>query len=71
MLVLEQHTIPGGLSQSFRRAQWSWDVGIHLVGEMGPASLAGRAFEVLTGGRLARGRRCGAPTIKRTCPAAR
>jgi all-trans-retinol 13,14-reductase len=52
VLVLEQHTVPGGLTQSFRRAQWSWDVGLHIVGEMGPAAIPGRVLHALSGGRL-------------------
>jgi all-trans-retinol 13,14-reductase len=52
VLVLEQHTVPGGLTQSFRRAQWSWDVGLHIVGEMGPAAIPGRVIHALSGGRL-------------------
>jgi all-trans-retinol 13,14-reductase len=52
VLVLEQHTVPGGLTQSFRRAGWAWDVGLHVVGEMGPAGMAGRILRALTGGRL-------------------
>jgi all-trans-retinol 13,14-reductase len=52
VLVLEQHSVPGGFTQSFRRRGWSWDVGLHVVGEMGPASLAGRVLRALTGARL-------------------
>src|SRR4051812_13531652 len=52
VLVLEQHAIPGGFTQSFRRGAWSWDVGLHVVGEMGPSGLPGRILRALTGGRL-------------------
>ena len=34
VLVLEQHTTPGGLTHSFRRLGATWDVGVHYVGDM-------------------------------------
>lgn len=52
VLVLEQHTIPGGFTQSFRRGKWAWDVGLHVVGEMGPAGMLGRVLAALSGDRL-------------------
>ncbi|MBK7857221.1 MAG: NAD(P)/FAD-dependent oxidoreductase [Archangiaceae bacterium] len=52
VLVLEQHQVPGGFSQSFRRAHWSWDVGLHVVGEAGHRDLAGRLWSALSGDRL-------------------
>jgi all-trans-retinol 13,14-reductase len=52
VLVLEQHTVPGGFTQSFRRGKWSWDVGLHIVGEMGKGSIAGAMLRLLSGGRL-------------------
>src|SRR6185295_1937054 len=35
VLVLEQHRVPGGLMQSFRRGPWAWDVGLHVVAGLG------------------------------------
>lgn len=52
VVVLEQHEQPGGLSQAITRNGWSWDVGLHVLGEMGETGLAGRLFHALTGGRL-------------------
>jgi all-trans-retinol 13,14-reductase len=52
VLVLEQHAVPGGYSQSFRRAHWSWDVGLHVVGELGRKGLAAGLFGALSGGQL-------------------
>ena len=52
VLVLEQHLVPGGFSQSFRRASWAWDVGLHVVGEMGRAGMVGRVIDRLSGGRV-------------------
>ncbi len=52
VLVLEQHHIPGGFTQVFRRKLLHWDVGVHLVGEMSDASFLGRLLSDLTEGRL-------------------
>lgn len=52
VLVLEQHTIPGGFTQVFKRPGYHWDVGVHIVGEMSPRSYPGRLLADLTGGRL-------------------
>lgn len=52
VLVVEQHAVPGGFTQSFRRGGWAWDVGLHVVGEMGPRCLFGRVVDALAGGRL-------------------
>ncbi|HVE82921.1 MAG TPA: FAD-dependent oxidoreductase [Myxococcales bacterium] len=49
VLVLEQHKVPGGLMQSFRRGPWAWDVGLHVTGEMGKAGLGGRLLSRLAG----------------------
>jgi all-trans-retinol 13,14-reductase len=32
--VLEQHFVPGGLTQTFRRDGFTWDIGMHYLGEM-------------------------------------
>lgn len=52
VLVLEQHVIPGGFTQTFRRPGYHWDVGVHIVGEMTTRSFAGRLLADLTDGRL-------------------
>jgi all-trans-retinol 13,14-reductase len=52
VLVLEQHHTPGGMTLSFRHEAWSWDIGLHVVGEVGPAALPGRVLSALTGDRL-------------------
>jgi all-trans-retinol 13,14-reductase len=52
VLVLERHLRPGGFTQTFRRGAARWDVGVHVVGEVGPADLPGRLLERLTGGAL-------------------
>jgi all-trans-retinol 13,14-reductase len=53
VLVLEQHNIPGGFTQTFKRPGFRWDVGVHIVGEMSDASYPGRLLGDLTEGRLA------------------
>ena len=53
VLVLEQHNIPGGFTQTFKRPGYRWDVGVHIVGEMSMRSAAGRLLHELTDGRLA------------------
>ena len=52
VLVLEQHTEPGGQTHVFRRDGASWDVGLHYVGEMEPGSLGRTLFDYLSGGGL-------------------
>ncbi|MDH4118131.1 MAG: NAD(P)/FAD-dependent oxidoreductase [Acidimicrobiia bacterium] len=52
VLVLEQHYIPGGFTQTFKRPGYRWDVGVHLVGEMSTKSFPGRLLHDLTGGLL-------------------
>ena len=52
VLVLEQHNIPGGFTQTFRRPGYRWDVGVHIVGEMTERAYTGRLLAWLTDGRL-------------------
>ena len=52
VLVVEQHNIPGGFTQMFKRPGYRWDVGVHIVGEMTPASYPGRLLAALTDGNL-------------------
>jgi phytoene dehydrogenase-like protein len=53
VLVLERHYTAGGYTHSFHRPGYSWDVGVHYVGELqDPASPLRAAFDHLTGGAL-------------------
>jgi all-trans-retinol 13,14-reductase len=53
VLVLERHYTAGGYTHSFRRPGYSWDVGVHYIGELqDPASPLRAAFDHLTGGQL-------------------
>jgi all-trans-retinol 13,14-reductase len=52
VLVLEQHYLPGGMTHVFKRKGFTWDVGVHAVGEVTPEDKVGRLMTELTGGRL-------------------
>lgn len=52
VLVLEQHYVPGGFTHTFDRKGWTWDVGVHAVGEVTERALPGRLLAHLTDGRL-------------------
>jgi len=52
VLVLEQHYEPGGFTHTFKRKRWTWDVGVHAVGEVTEKSFVGRTLTALTDGRL-------------------
>jgi len=42
VLVLERHTVLGGLTHTFSRQGWRWDVGVHYVGDFSPDAPSGR-----------------------------
>ncbi len=52
VLVLEQHYVPGGLTQTFHRSGFRWDVGVHYLGEMGPEGAAHAIVDWLAGGAI-------------------
>jgi all-trans-retinol 13,14-reductase len=53
VLVLERHYTAGGYTHSFNRPGYSWDVGVHYIGELqDPASPLRAAFDYLSGGQL-------------------
>jgi len=53
VLVLERHYTAGGYTHSFRRPGYSWDVGVHYIGEVrDPASPIRAVFDHLTEGQL-------------------
>jgi phytoene dehydrogenase-like protein len=52
VLVLEQHYVPGGFTHVFKRKGWTWDVGVHAVGEVTEHTMTGRLLARLTRGRL-------------------
>jgi all-trans-retinol 13,14-reductase len=56
VLVLEQHFQLGGLTQTFRRREYTFEPGVHYIGGVaeapGAAGLFGRLLRWLTNGRL-------------------
>ncbi|MFT7582141.1 MAG: all-trans-retinol 13,14-reductase [Myxococcota bacterium] len=52
VLVLEQHYVPGGFTHMFKRPGYTWDVGVHAVGEVTKHSVTGRLLKKLTDGEL-------------------
>lgn len=52
VLVLEQHYVPGGYTHTFRRKGFTWDVGVHIVGDTSTRALPGRILAHLTDGKL-------------------
>ena len=56
VLVLEQHSVAGGLTQRFMRQEWSFATGVHYVSgvgpDPGPAGQFGRLLHWLTDGAL-------------------
>jgi phytoene dehydrogenase-like protein len=53
VLVLERHWAPGGQTHEFsRKGKYSWDVGVHYVGSMGPGEESRRVMDYITGGAV-------------------
>jgi all-trans-retinol 13,14-reductase len=53
VLVLERHFKIGGFTHTFTRpGGWSWDVGLHYVGEMGHGMMGRRLFDFVSGGAV-------------------
>jgi all-trans-retinol 13,14-reductase len=52
VLVLERHFAPGGLTQTFSRNGFTWDVGIHYLGGMGASGEARPVIDWLSGGAM-------------------
>lgn len=52
VLVLEQHYIPGGFTHMFGRKGYKWDVGVHVIGEMGEKDVPGKMLAWLSNGKV-------------------
>ncbi|WP_298562359.1 phytoene desaturase family protein [Streptomyces luteogriseus] len=53
VLVLEKHSTAGGATQTFRRAGYEWDAGLHYMGDVHrPTSGLRRIFDHISGGKL-------------------
>ncbi|MBF0440833.1 MAG: NAD(P)/FAD-dependent oxidoreductase [Oligoflexales bacterium] len=48
VLVLEKHAVAGGFTHSFKRRGFSWDCGLHYVGEVSDNQFTGRLFSAVT-----------------------
>ena len=48
VLVLEQHFVAGGLTQTFSREGFTWDVGLHYLGDMHEGGGARRVLDWLS-----------------------
>ncbi len=45
VLLLEQHYTPGGMTHTFRRNEYEWDVGVHYVGEVGSPTMIKKVYD--------------------------
>lgn len=52
VLLLEQHYVPGGMTHTFTRHGFRWDVGVHCLGEQGPKDVSGKLLHWLTDGQI-------------------
>jgi len=52
VLVLERHFQAGGLTQTFERQGWRFNVGVHYLGGFGPGETHRRLLDHLAGGRI-------------------
>ena len=52
VLVLEQHYVAGGFTHTFSRQGYTWDVGVHYLGQMGPGQPGRKLLDWLTGGAV-------------------
>jgi phytoene dehydrogenase-like protein len=52
VLVLERHFRLGGFTQTFSRGGFSWDIGLHYVGDVDPSLLDRRVFDLATNGEV-------------------
>lgn len=56
VLVLEQHFVAGGQTHEFKRTingkKYSWDVGIHYIGEMKKGLFSRKVFDYITDNKL-------------------
>jgi all-trans-retinol 13,14-reductase len=50
--VFEQHYVAGGLTHTFKRNGFSWDVGLHYLGNMGPEEQGEKILSWLSNGSI-------------------
>jgi all-trans-retinol 13,14-reductase len=47
VLLLEQHYTPGGMTHTFKRNKYEWDVGLHYVGDLNSLSPIKKTFDYI------------------------
>ncbi len=52
VLILERHYLPGGFTHMFKRGKFSWDVGVHALGEMKLKDKPGKMLDWLGEGKI-------------------
>ncbi len=52
VLVLESHFKLGGFLHSFRRHGYTWDPGVHYIGDMSEGALTRQCMDLVTGGDI-------------------
>jgi len=52
VLVLERHFEIGGLTHTFKRGRYKWDVGLHYIGRMRPGMVQRVVMDYITGGLI-------------------
>ena len=52
VLLLEQHSRIGGYTHSFSRKGFTWDTGLHYIGDIFDGKLTGLVFNFISGGKL-------------------
>lgn len=50
--VFEKHTVAGGFTHTFEREGFTWDVGVHYLGQVGPGQPMRRVLDWLSGGKI-------------------
>lgn len=52
VLVIEQHYMVGGMTHTFSRKGFTWDVGVHALGEMDHKRFPGKVMNFITDGKV-------------------
>jgi all-trans-retinol 13,14-reductase len=52
ILILEQHYVAGGMTHTFKRKKFEFDVGVHALGEMQENRMPGKIMNWLSSGNL-------------------
>ncbi len=52
VLILEQHFKAGGFTHTFSRGPFTWDVGLHYIGDLHPKTAVRKMYDYVTGQKL-------------------